>query len=531
MFRYQLSLVLALLLTLILAQAGTALWSNNVANEHIQRGQISNQILQSFMQLSTEKQQLKIWLAEYLLTKDGSTLKRDMRFSKIEDLLSELYLLTEQAQQHGITNQDFAEITQQIKVISLFETNFGRLKTALRSWEIAKITDNNDRWLLLSDTFDKVDNTDLRQLLNQAISLQKQRTARYEAAAMKSLSDVENVIVTLSLLGVVLGLLLGGWLLRTLSKPLAELLKSTSALEQGHLNHRVSVSGPSELRTLAQHFNYMAQSLENAQQKEIASRQLIEREVTARTQELANALETLEQAKRQQKEFFANVSHELRTPATAILGEAQITLRSRQNSDEEYRQTLQRINESATHLSYRIDDLLLLIRQDEKLFQPTLSPITLESLWQSVTRQATLLTHSHQVQLECLHPQQANWQERIFHTDLDKLLMTVRIIVDNALRYDPHHQPITLTLLVEPQQFHLQLQDHGIGIDQEDLAQIFQRYFRSENGKRYRPDGLGIGLTLAYNIVQQQRGTIAFQSQLAQGTTVTLTFELEEEES
>ncbi|RMZ61800.1 HAMP domain-containing protein, partial [Vibrio anguillarum] len=124
-----------------------------------------------------------------------------------------------------------------------------RLKTALRSWEIAKITDNNDRWLLLSDTFDKVDNTDLRQLLNQAISLQKQRTARYEAAAMKSLSDVENVIVTLSSLGVVLGLLLGGWLLRTLSKPLAELLKSTSALEQGHLNHRVSVSGPSELRT------------------------------------------------------------------------------------------------------------------------------------------------------------------------------------------------------------------------------------------------------------------------------------------
>ncbi|WP_157515818.1 HAMP domain-containing protein, partial [Grimontia marina] len=207
-----------------------------------------------------------------------------------------------------------------------FETNFGRLKTALRSWEIAKITDNNDRWLLLSDTFDKVDNTDLRQLLNQAISLQKQRTARYEAEAMKSLSDVENVIVTLSLLGVVFGLLLGGWLLRTLSKPLAELLKSTSSLEQGHLNHRVSVSGPSEPRTLAQHFNYMAQSLENAQQKEIASRQLIEREVTARTQELANALETLEQAKRQQKEFFANVSHELRTPATAILGEAQITL-------------------------------------------------------------------------------------------------------------------------------------------------------------------------------------------------------------
>lgn len=100
MFRYRLAFVLALLLTLILAQAGVAYWSNQVANQHLLRGQISSQILQGFMQLSTEKQQLKVWLAEYLLIKDGSTLKRDMRFSKIEALLHKLNLLTEQAQQH-----------------------------------------------------------------------------------------------------------------------------------------------------------------------------------------------------------------------------------------------------------------------------------------------------------------------------------------------------------------------------------------------------------------------------------------------
>lgn len=90
-----------------------AYWSNQVANQHLQRGQISSQILQGFMQLSTEKQQLKVWLAEYLLIKDGSTLKRDMRFSKIEALLHKLNLLTEQAQQHSLTVQDFSEINQQ----------------------------------------------------------------------------------------------------------------------------------------------------------------------------------------------------------------------------------------------------------------------------------------------------------------------------------------------------------------------------------------------------------------------------------
>lgn len=117
MFRYRLAFVLALLLTLILAQVRVAYWSNQVANQHLLRGQISSQILQGFMQLSTEKQQLKVWLAEYLLIKDGSTLKGICVF-QIEALLHKLNLLTEQAQQHSLTVQDFSEINQQIKVIS-----------------------------------------------------------------------------------------------------------------------------------------------------------------------------------------------------------------------------------------------------------------------------------------------------------------------------------------------------------------------------------------------------------------------------
>lgn len=528
MFRYQLSFVLALLLSLILAQAGAAYWSNQVANDHLQRGQVSSQMLQGFMQLSTEKQQLKIWLAEYLLVKDGSTLKRDLRFAKIEDLLEKLNQLTEQAQQQSLTQQDFAEINQQIKVISLFETNFASLKQALRSWEIAKITDDDERWLLLSQSFDQVDNTDLRQLLNQAISVQQQRTTRYESAAMSALSNVRSVIISLAVIGVILGGLLGGWLLRTLSKPLAELVKSTTALEQGQLDHRIVVSGPLELKTLARHFNYMAQSLEQAQQQEMASRQLIEREVTARTQELAQALQTLEKAKHQQKEFFANVSHELRTPATAILGEAQITLRSRHNSDDEYRQTLQRINESAMHLSYRIDDLLMLIRQDEQLFQPTLTAMTLEAIWQAIVRQTNLLASSQQVTVAATEPTQANWQALICYTDLDKLLMIIRIIVDNALRYDPKKQPLTLTLTLEPNQVSFQFNDQGIGIASDDLERIFERYFRASNGKQYRPDGLGIGLTLAQSMAKQLNGEIKIASQLNQGSQVTLSFPLEE---
>ncbi|MGL6055056.1 MAG: sensor histidine kinase, partial [Vibrio metschnikovii] len=193
-----------------------------------------------------------------------------------------------------------------------------------------------------------------------------------------------------------------------------------------------------------------------------------------------------------------------------------------------YRQALQRINESATHLSYRIDDLLMLIRQDEQLFQPTLTAMTLETIWQAVGRQANLLANSQQVIVESTHPAQANWQTLICYTDLDKLLMIIRIIVDNALRYDPKKQPLGLTLMLEPNQVSFQLSDQGIGIANDDLEPIFERYFRANNGKQYRPDGLGIGLTLAQSMAKQLNGEIKIASQLNQGSQVTLSFPLEE---
>ncbi len=529
MFRYKLSLVLALLLSFILAQAGAAYWSNKVATDHIQRGQTSNQILQHLMQLGTEKQQLKIWLAEYLLLKDGSTLKRDVRFQTLDNLLSQLNQLTAQAQQHSLTTQDFAEITQQIKVIYLFETNLERLKNALRSWDIAKIHSDDDRWTLISQTFDRVEDTDLRQLIDQAITLQKERTERYEQTAVDALSMLKIVVLSLASIGVLLGAMLGVWLLRTLSKPLAALVQSTTAIEQGNLSHRIEESGPTELKILAKHFNHMAVSLEQAQKQELSSRQLIETEVEARTKALAQALESLEKAKHQQKEFFANVSHELRTPATAILGEAQVTLRNPNNSPMEYQQALQRINESAGYLAYRIEDLLMLVRHDEKLFQPTRVAMSLQALWHAVVRQAQLLVKPQQVELRIEAPNHSHWEHLNAYMDLDKLLMVIRIIVDNALRYDPQKHPLSLTLTILESHWQIQLYDQGIGIQADDLPHIFQRYFRAENGKRARPDGLGIGLTLAHSICQQLGGCIVLTSQTQIGTTASLTFPLEED--
>jgi len=301
--------------------------------------------------------------------------------------------------------------------------------------------------------------------------------------------------------------------IRQLSGRISRLIKGEYT--EGPISNRGSakevVDIERQLNELAAHLS----SLKNSREQTLAASE--------------SAREKAQSANQAKSEFLATMSHELRTPATAILGEAQVTLRNPNNSPMEYQQALQRINESAGYLAYRIEDLLMLVRHDEKLFQPTRVAMSLQALWHAVVRQAQLLVKPQQVELHIEAPNHSHWEHLNAYMDLDKLLMVIRIIVDNALRYDPQKHPLSLTQTILESQWQIQLYDQGIGIQADDLPHIFQRYFRAKNGKRARPDGLGIGLTLAHSICQQLGGCIVLTSQTQIGTTASLTFPLEED--
>jgi signal transduction histidine kinase len=109
-------------------------------------------------------------------------------------------------------------------------------------------------------------------------------------------------------------------------------------------------------------------------------------------------------------------------------------------------------------------------------------------------------------------------------------------VLDNAIRYGKQ-LPIQLTLRQTADQLILAVTDEGIGIPSEARAQLFQRYFRAENARNLRPDGLGIGLSLCQTLMQAQHCSVQVQSPAesskvgAAGTTILLSFPLVGEET
>lgn len=526
MFRSKLYLAFCLLLAITLLQAALAIWASSVASYHVERSRVANQMLAEFITLGADKQRLKVWLAQSLLTKDSTVEQRDKYLGQMQQSLKHLNLLLQHDQLLSEHPDDFAAINQQLKSLSILETNVAALELSLKNKQV-KPEREAQIWRLLIQTFDNLEGLDLKHLIADSIELQRLRSQQAEEKAATALQRVKLLVVAVSLFGVACAVSLALMLSRSLYQPVQRLLTGTSALAHGQLDYRLPEHGPAEFSMLARSFNLMAAGLERARQQEEDHTRRVELEVAERTRQLQHAVEQLQHAEQQQQRFLADVSHELRTPATAIRGEAEISLRGADKAVDFYKDSLLRIAQTSVQLSRRIDDLLMLVRGAQQL-QLRPRTLTLGELWLQITALATQLSFSQSVQIRCAElPGKAATE--LLWLDLDKLLQAIQIILDNAVRYSSSEQEVELSVECA-EQCMIKVQDHGIGILAHDLPHVFDRYFRADNARQIRPDGLGIGLSLCQTLVQSQHGELKLSSDGQHGTCVTIRLPLVEED-
>lgn len=535
MFRNKLYLAFALMVVLTLIQAATAVWANQVAAHHVERSRVANQMLAGFISLGADKQRLKVWLAQALLTNDDAPGVRERYLQQMQSHLQKINQLLQQDQQLAQTPDDFSAITTQLKTVSILETNVVVLERSLARKASAPSAPLNaaDTWTLLIEIFDNLEGLDLKTLIAQAIDLQQQRSAAAEAQAAAALTQARLLLFSTCGFAVVLALLMAVVLARAMYRPMQQLLAGTSALAQGVLSTRLPEQGQQEFVVLARSFNQLAVSLDRARVQEEAHTRQIEKVVAERTAQLQDAVSKLQQAERMQQRFLGDVSHELRTPATTIRGEAEVALRGTDKSAAEYKESLLRIVESSQLLSSRIDDLLLLVRSDQPL-QLRFRDIAVADLWPLWCEQAQRQCAAAQQAL-VLAPASATMLQQHLFIDMDKTMQALQIVLDNAIRYG-QQRPLQMGLQVTHEQLQLSITDQGIGIPPAAQHQLFQRYFRAENARNLRPDGLGIGLALCRTLMQAQHGAVQIQSPAMTepsghgGTTVVLSFPLVGEE-
>jgi signal transduction histidine kinase len=250
----------------------------------------------------------------------------------------------------------------------------------------------------------------------------------------------------------------------------------------------------------------------------VARRESEARMVLAKTSDdLQNALEKLKELDRLKSKFFANISHELRTPLTLVL--APLSELDANLTDDRDRQQVRVIRRNAERLLGLINDLLDLSRLDAGGLRLNLAEMDVRSVAASVHENSTPAAFADGVDLriEVDAPSQLIWG------DAHRLEIVLTNLVSNALKFTPRGGSIDIMVRDRADGVEVTVQDTGVGIPEEDLPQVFERFFQVNPTDRRREGGVGIGLALAKELVELHGGTIKVDSDgEGEGTTFTV---------
>lgn len=222
-------------------------------------------------------------------------------------------------------------------------------------------------------------------------------------------------------------------------------------------------------------------------------------------------------AEQMRKEFSANVSHELKTPLTSILGYAEI-MRDGVAKAEDTRRFAGKIHSEASQLMSLIEDIIRLSQLDEKTSLPEMTTVNLKEICEDVCQR--LLPQAEKAGVT-LNVNCASASIRGIPKILEEI---VQNLVDNAIKYNTSNGSVGVTLKKSGARVELSVSDTGIGIPEEHLARVFERFYRVDRSRNKQIVGTGLGLSIVKHSAETLGATVQLQSKLGIGTTVTVSF-------
>jgi signal transduction histidine kinase len=223
-----------------------------------------------------------------------------------------------------------------------------------------------------------------------------------------------------------------------------------------------------------------------------------------------DTLERLEQLFISQQRFLADVSHELRTPLTVIKGNVDLMRRMKQLDEE----SLDTIEDESDRLTRLVGNLLLEAQAESGKLPLHFAPVELDTLLLEVFREMRILAR------ERVNIKLTEIDQICVSGDRDRLKQVLINLVANAINYTPKGGEVYLSLGRVGENARVIVRDTGQGIAMEDLPHIFERFFRAEKSRtRSKTSGVGLGLSIAYWIVNRHGGRIEVDSAENKGST------------
>ena len=297
---------------------------------------------------------------------------------------------------------------------------------------------------------------------------------------------LRSVTQTLHRLLLVSGLVIGAvllalaalawWVVGLGLRPLDRMGATAGAIAKGDLSRRVSpASDRTEVGRLGLALNGMLAQIEKAFAERAASENRLRR-------------------------FLADASHELRTPLSSIRGYAELFRIGAASDEQDTEKAMRRIEEEARRMGVLVEDLLVLARVDE-LREPLREPVELRDLARDAVDDSRAVAPDRPIELQANGP-------ALVLGDRDELRKVVANLMRNALVHTPAGTRVEVSVRSENGEALLEVRDHGLGLPPGDPTELFERFWRSEPGRRQGPGGSGLGLAIVAAIVAAHGGSV-----------------------
>lgn len=313
------------------------------------------------------------------------------------------------------------------------------------------------------------------------------------AKRVETVDNVEKTVFIALLSAWFVSMCISFLLSKQLSGPISKIGRTARILAEGAYETKTGVSVSGEIGELAETVDVLSDRL--------AENEKIRKEID-----------------RSRMDFFANVSHELRTPITVMRGYTETLNDGIITDNDKIKNMYERMLNECKGMERLVGDLLTLSKMQNPDFMLNLEPVSLVQIFENAVKSARVLSEKKNITIRMEY----NDEYCFMSGDYDRLRQMFLIILDNAIKFSHENSYIDIKL-EKGEKLKASIKDYGIGIDEDMLPYIFEKFYKSK--LQMNEKGSGLGLVIAKAIAARHNGKVEVYSKPGEGTRFTFTFD------
>lgn len=295
-------------------------------------------------------------------------------------------------------------------------------------------------------------------------------------------SLIKNQLIYVTLLAILFSIVIAMFLSRRIAKPISDMTKNAKKLAEGNYNVQFTTTGIREIDELANTLNYLEQEV-------------------SKTDEY-------------RRDLMANVSHDLKTPLTMIKAYAEMIRDITLDNKEKTKENLNVIIDETDRLNILVNDILELSKLQNNQETLNIESFDIVELISDILKRYQIIKETENYNLILESPESI-----IVKADKKRISQVIYNLINNAINYTGDDLTVTIRITESSKDCKVEIIDTGKGIDETDLTNIWNRYYKKEKNHKRNVVGTGLGLSIVKNILEQHNFKYGVSSVKDKGTT------------